>query len=117
MWNVYPIRAWRVPVWCPTGSKACVAAIRIMAEHGAKWMPSAAQNTGASNVLLKMPPAYVDYLAWVMTTNKACEPAVLAELLRTPAIQAHIAKSGIRREDLRKWFPKQKIDMDSGLEP
>lgn len=97
--------------------KAYMVAIRIMAEHGARWMPSAAQIKDVRKVLLRMPPAYVDYLAWVMTTNKACEPAVLAELLRTPAIQAHIAKSGIRREDLRKWVPKRKIDMDSGLEP
>ena len=97
--------------------KASMVAIRIMAEHGARWMPSAAQIKEVRKVLLKMPPAYVDYLAWVMTTNMACDPAVLEELLRTPAIQAHIAKSGIRREDLRKWFPKQKIDMDSGLEP
>ena len=97
--------------------KAYMVAIRIMAEHGAKWMPTVAKIKEARKALLKMPPAYVDYLAWVMTTNKACEPAVLEELLRTPAIQAHIAKSGIRREDLRKWFPKQKIDMDSGLEP
>lgn len=112
-----PYRGIESPHLVSNKSKASMVAIRIMAEHGAKWMPSVAQIKEARKVLLKMPPAYVDYLAWVMTTNMACEPAVLDELLRTPAIQAHIAKSGIRREDLRKWFPKQKIDMDSGLEP
>lgn len=112
-----PYRGIESPHLVSNKSKASMVAIRIMAEHGAKWMPSVAQIKEARKVLLKMPPAYVDYLAWVMTTNRACEPAVLEELLRTPAIQAHIAKSGLRREDLHKWFPKQKVDMDSGLEP
>ena len=97
--------------------KAYMVAIRIMAEHGAKWMPTVAKIKEARKALLKMPPAYVDYLAWVMATNRAYEPAVFEELLRTPAIQAHIAKSGLRRDDSRNWSPKMKIDMDLGLEP
>lgn len=95
--------------------KAYMVAIRIMAEHGAKWMPTVTKIKEAKKALLKMPPAFVDYLAWVMATNTACEPAVLEELLRTPAIQDHIAKSRLRRGDLRKWCPKLRIDKDSGL--
>ena len=87
-------------------SRETLKMIHILAKYGAKWMPAdRSEINDARRSLLKMSVDYTVEFIWIMSKYNGCSRENIKQLLRTPAIRRHVAKSQPRIDELLKDFP------------
>jgi hypothetical protein len=85
--------------------------LRVLAEHGAKWIPKdRADMNEARGSLLKMRPKYTLEFVKIMSQFKACTRESIEDLTRTPAIRRLVSDHLPRINNLAKKLPSS---MDS----
>jgi hypothetical protein len=73
-------------------ARETMKAIRVLAMHGAKWMPKDRKAIAeARRPLLQMTSDYTVEFVWIMSKYRACDLTAVRELLATPTMKANIA--------------------------
>lgn len=82
-------------------SRAKLKAIHFLAKNGGKWIPTDRRSIeSARKALMNLIPDYTVEVVWIMSKYNACSLADLRELIRTPAIKAHIRPLSERIQQL-----------------
>lgn len=74
-----------------TETREIMKAIHLLAIHGAKWKPVDKKEIRiARKPLLGLKPGYTVEFVWIMKKYSGCSKVDVTELLRTPAMKAHL---------------------------